>query len=304
MPIQLSPSDFIASFALIISLASAIYTKRQMESSRVSTKNDYRAYLSDNHKKYKEALLDVRKRHKVALSELSSEAGIVLNEIIRMFDEYDLEDRATPYLRHLLHESSEIAYCAFKGQLGWQTGLNISHRLYQLQSVEDHLTPSQNYSGDGNFRHHLQQVYESDVNCYQETELLSDHYFGSLVKRTKARIDPQHAPQIIQRMQKILTPFNERLTELQKGFGESSEYLEELLREGQLEHFSLRESFPIYDALNYTRATLNSLSHLGFLRINPEDARHYRNYTSISIHTCALLHAIQDFRAWGWRYYQ
>jgi hypothetical protein len=53
-----------------------------------------------------------------------------------MFDEYDLKNHAVPYMRHLLHESSEIAYCAFKGQLGWQTGLNISHRFYQLQHCE------------------------------------------------------------------------------------------------------------------------------------------------------------------------
>lgn len=231
---QLSVSDFIAPLALLVSFGSALYTKRQMELARLSTRNAYRAYLSENHKKYQIALLEVRKRHKAALSELSSMAGITLNEIICMFDEYDLKNHAVPYMRHLLHESSEIAYCAFKGQLGWQTGLNISHRFYQLQHCEERLTPSQNYSGNENFRRQLQQVYETDRNAYQETELLNDHYFGNLVLQMKTRIDPQLAPQVIQRVQEILSPFNDRFTVLQQEFGKSSDNLEELLCEGSL----------------------------------------------------------------------
>jgi hypothetical protein len=68
------------------------------------------------------------------------------------------------------------------------------------------LTPSQNYSGNENFRRQLQQVYETDRNAYQETELLNDHYFGNLVLQMKTRLTHKLAPQVTKKCKRFYLP--------------------------------------------------------------------------------------------------
>jgi hypothetical protein len=75
---QLSVSDFIAPLALLVSFGSALYTKRQMELARLSTRNALEHICPKIIRNTK--LRYWRFENDKAISELSSMAGITVNE--------------------------------------------------------------------------------------------------------------------------------------------------------------------------------------------------------------------------------
>ena len=293
-------SDYLAAAALVATALNALYTKRQSDSAKTASINDYRAKLSDQHARYREAFREVRKRHKEEIRRLSRQAGDTLTTIIHRFDEYDVEGHVPRYLRHLLHECSEMVFYAFRGQLAWQTGLNISHRFYQVVNVENRLNPCADHFGDGDSQHAFERRYLADPNSYMEQDLLADRYFCSLVSELKSRIDPADGVSLLVGLQDDLAAFRADYESLLPSVRESVEQLEELIEEGAAEHFPLTESPRLHAALTREKAVLDALSYLKIPVIEKDSARHYVNFISQSIYACAVLHAIQGIHSWGW----
>lgn len=262
--------------------------------------NDYRAQLSDQHARYREALREVKKKHKMDISRLSECASNALTSIVERSDEYDIKGHVPRYLRHLLHESSEMVFYAFRGQLAWQTGLNIAHRIYQTVHIEDNLDPSRNNFGKGDFRRTFKRKYFKDPNFYLESDLVTDRYFCSLVLELKSRIEPSRSASLLVGMQDDLIPFRSEQEKMLSSVRESVEYLDELMEEGSTELFPLQESPGLYSAIRRQKVILDTLSHLRIPVIEKTTADRYYNYVSLSIHACAVLHAIQDIHSWGW----
>lgn len=296
----LNTSDYLSIVALVVAIASAYYAKRQSDLSRIALRNDYRAHLSDKHEKYRAALKQVNDKHKEEIAHLCEEAGNALKLIVDTLDQYDISEHEPRYLRHLVHECSEIVYYAFKGQLGWQSGLNISHRFFQMTHLESRLEPKSNYFNQEAFRSALKNRYLNDRNAYQEMELLSDTYFCKLVDQIKSRVDSARMGELLLEIQQIFQPFNTLFTDLKPRIGESADYLEDVLEESDLEHFKLHESPQLLERLRYKKATLDTLSNLWIHEIDRVYADRYYNYISWCISTCAMLHAIQGFHSWGW----
>ncbi|HCI13521.1 MAG: hypothetical protein A2063_01565 [Gallionellales bacterium GWA2_60_142] len=295
-------SDYLSIIAIIVAIASAYYAKRQSDLSRIALRNDYRAHLSDKHEKYRAALKQVNDKHKKEISHLSEEAGNTLTLIVDTFDQYDIGEHELRYLRHLVHECSEMVYYAFKGQLGWQSGLNMSHRFFQIAQVENRLEPKSNYfNQEESFRSAFKSRYLNDPNAYQEMDLLSDPYFCKLVDQIKTRVDSARRGELLLEVHKIFEPFNTLFNDLKPRINESANDLEVMLEESDLEHFKLHESPQLLERLRYKQATLETLSHLWIHEIKREDADRYSNYVSWCISTCAMLHAIQGFHSWGWK---
>ncbi len=297
---DITASDCIATAALFVSFASVFYTKKQSDQARVTSHNDYRAHLSEKHDSYRKALKHVTDRHKAEISRLCGMASTSLRQIECLFDQYDNTQRRARPLRHLISECSEMVYYAFKGQLGSQTALNLSHRLAQVIRVEGRSDPNASLLENRAFRSSFEQQYYKDIDAHQETELLSSAYFCDLVHQIGARIDAANGGKLLLEVQDILSPLNAYLIEIQPGIGDSAAQLEELLESSDLEHFSLAESPKIYRRLRYRKATYSILSHLRPHEVDKDFADRYHNFVSVSIYNCAILQAIQGFGSWGW----
>lgn len=298
---QLNNSDCLSIVALAVSIASAYYSKKQRDLSEIALHNTYRAQLTDNHNKYRIALKQVNDKHKNEISLLSQKAGNALTTIVDMFDLYDNKQHKIPYLRHLIHECSEMVYYAFNGQLGWQTG-RISHRFFQMTHLEDRLEPRRYYFTQDECSRIFESQYFKDPNKFQETELMHDIHFCSLVNQIKERIDFSRKAELLLNIQMNLKTFNTLFKDLKPKIAESASYLKEILEESDLEHFKLLESPELCERLIDTKAKLDTLSKLQIQEIDREYADKYYNYVSLSIHTCAILHAIEGFQSWGWQY--
>ncbi|HGN0380446.1 hypothetical protein ACK4P7_13970 [Proteus mirabilis] len=107
-------SDFLAIAALIVSIFSMLYTKKQSELAKASHINNYRSQLSQYHSNYRKTLTKIQKKHSSDLKELSTLAGRTLVNIINNFDQYDINHYTNRPLRHLLHESSEMVFAHSK----------------------------------------------------------------------------------------------------------------------------------------------------------------------------------------------
>ena len=279
--------------------------KKQSDFAKKDHFNDYRSHLSQSHLKYRSALTETQKKHKNDLIKLSRLAGETLIRIVNHFDQYDTNQHAERYLRHLLHESSEMVFRTFQGQLAWQTSENISHRFYQISFLEDNLNPIKNIFGDRSFRKKIHSKYDLDPNAYLEADLLNDTYFCNLVLEMKARVDQSKLQELMSNVQKEMINFNMLHNNLKADLSISANYLDDLILQGNKEHFQLRESPQLYSEIKRTKTQLKTLSYINI----PEDLDKSfsgRNYFSISksIYLCALLHAIQCLHSWGWDYEQ
>ncbi|NIE83013.1 MULTISPECIES: hypothetical protein [unclassified Burkholderia] len=294
-------SNWIALAAFAVSSMSALYTKKQSDIARVSLQNTYRAHVSGEHSRYRDTFRDLRKQHKDEIRKLSELAGEALTSVINEFDSYDIAEHAVRPLRHLLHESSEMVFDAFKGQLAWQSGANISMRFHHIVRIEDHLEPSENYFAGGDDRI-FEQKYLADKNAYLESMLPKDRYFCSLVFELKSRIDPSRAAELLIAIQDNLVAFRSLHQEIAPSLREAGDALEELIEEGLAEHFPLTESPQLFSAMRRQRAILDGLSELRIPQIDRDSAHHYRNFVSLGIQACAVLHAVQGVHSWGWIY--
>jgi hypothetical protein len=217
-----------------------------------------------------------------------------------VFDRYDTSPYTARYLRHLVHECAEMVYYAFKGQLGWQTGLNISHRFAQVIHAETRSVTNGSTRYDNEFRSSFEYQYFKDRNAFQEAELLSGAYYRDMIDQIGARIDAANRGRLLLEVQEILRPFNDHFQEIRLKIGETAEQLDELLEESELEHFDLAESPKIYRRLRYRKATYETLSHLSLHNVDSAYADRYYNFVSVSIYNFAILYAIQGFGSWGW----
>ncbi|MCQ9617050.1 hypothetical protein L1889_10330 [Paenalcaligenes niemegkensis] len=296
-------SDYMAMGALIVSIISAAYTKSQSRSAALSRHNDYRAHLAEHHQIYLEALRASRQAHKANLTELANLARSTLSEIVEFVDNFDIQRSSGTWqrpLRHVLHECAEIVFYALKGQLAWQSGLNISSRLYQISRVEFDLEPTQKGFLGPNFRQAFEWQYLKEPNTYQECMLTHDPYFCDLVEQLRSRIDPSRSTEWTSLLQQKLAPFvalHKSKSDLLKAEAES---LEEIIAEGKVQHFSLTESPILYASLKKQQTTLETLSSILLPRISERDAHHYSNYASISLTICATMFVVANSDNWGW----
>ncbi|MFM0239667.1 hypothetical protein [Paraburkholderia phytofirmans] len=292
-------SNGIALAAFAVSSISALYTKKQSDNARASSQNTYRVQLSDQHSRYRDAFREIRKKHKDDIAKLSRLAGNTLDQVISGVDGYDAGGDSVRALRHLLHESSEMVFDAFKGQLAWQTGANISLRFHHIARIEERLDPSGNYFAQDDAST-FEQKYRADPDAFLETMLSKDRYFCSLVSALKSRIDRSRSAELLIDIQSALVPFREVHQTMAPALRDTATLLEELIEDGIAEHFPLPESSQLYSAMRRQRAILDSLSQLKIPHIDRESAHHYSNYVSLGIQACAVLHAIQGVHFWGW----
>ncbi|WP_455814047.1 hypothetical protein [Pseudomonas graminis] len=296
---NITVSDCVAFAALIVSIASMRYAKKQVQQAQISANNDYRSHLAEQHAPYRKVLKQIRHQHKEQIAHLSRLAGSTLTSVVHSFDEYDTTNHTPRYLRHLLHESSEMVFWAFRGQLAWQTAENLTWRLAAFIYVEDNLHPTDGNSGQNDFRQFAQQKYLSNPNHLLENDLKNDRYFCQMLSELKSRIAPARNAELLVTQQQNIAPFRAELARLQPQFKASAATLEEMIAEGITEHFSLTESAELYQAMKKNTAILNTLSQLRFQDISEEYAGKYSNVVSLSIHTCAVLHMIQGVSMWG-----
>ncbi|MQR00670.1 hypothetical protein [Glaciimonas soli] len=294
-------SDYVASLAILVSSASAYYTKRQSELSNIASNNDYRAHLSDHHEKYRIIVKEIEGQYRVDLETLVKLAGTTLSAITDIFDEHDTNRRSIRPLRHLIHESSEMVYYAFKGQLAWNSGSSISYRFAQISRIEDRLDPQSDQFSGGDFRRAFERAYHNDPEFQLEIELQQDIHFCKLVNQMRERIDPQKKGDFLKSVQEKYLDFRNLLIALQPQFGDGSIVLERALEENEMEHFPLSESPRLYRKLKRIKSRLSILNNFDTMKIDNENIDKYQNYISICIYICAMLFAIQDVRSWGWR---
>ena len=294
-------SDILSLAALAVSVGSMAYARSQRDIARQSYFNDYRSHLTEHHSVYQKQLMAIKKQHKGALRELSSLAENTLTGIVHDFDMFDTNRNADRRLRHLIHECSEMIFYAFRGQLGWQTAENITHRLQMFAQIEDNIAPQKHLFGKGSFRTVAREKYRANHNQYLEMTLIHDVYFCSLVTEIMSRVDDARASQLLDNIQPKLDVFNLLHDRLRPSFSASAEHLEEIISEGNTEHFQLIESPQLYDEIHQNKATFSTLSRLSVSPPGLTTPGNYYYFVSRSIHACAILHMIQGVHGWGWK---
>lgn len=307
---HLSFSDYIAIAAiivsmgaLIVSIISAGYTKRQTRSTEFATHNNYRANLTVHHQRFLQALRESQQSHKAHIDSLTKLASSSLDDIIKLSDEFDTQRWSSTSerpLRHVLTECAEIVFYAFKGQLAWQSGRNISGRIYRVSQIEFDLKPTEERFLGPDFRRTLELGYLRNPNTYQESILAHDPYFCSLVTQLQTRIDGSRHSEWTNLVQQKLAPFTDLHESKSTILKAGAESLEEIIEQGKREHFSLRESPVLYRSLQRQRTILETLSSLLLPRISERDAHHYLNYASISVAICATIFVVINSGHWGW----
>ncbi|MCA8256420.1 hypothetical protein LGM89_24425 [Burkholderia sp. AU31624] len=296
-------SNSLGYAAFVVSALTAFYAKKQIDLAKSTLGNAYRTQVSDQHARYRDALSEIKRKHKEEILMLSRTAGDALLDIINRVDGYDADRHAGRPLRHLLHESSEMVFYAFKGQLAWQYAENINFRLHRFVHIEDELKPSvDHYAQDGGSGRLFERKYFNDVNSYIEETLEVDRHFCRLVSEMKSRIDRSRSADLLVGIQEDLGKFRKNHAEVAPGLIESSTHLADLIDQDKFGHFPLSESPRLFDAMRRQKTILDTMGKLWIPHVAPDDAHLYLNCVSIGVHACAVLHAFQGVHSWGWTY--
>lgn len=296
-------TEIISLAALVISSLSVLYTKRQSDIAKKNHFNDYRSHLSQHHSTYRKKLIEIQKKHEMDLNELSLTAGKKLINIVNHFDRYDTNCNASRHLRHLLHESSEMVFRTFQGQLGWQTAENISKIIFQTSFIEDELNPTEHIFDQNSFREVINSKYTSNPNAYLEPDLVKDIYFCHLVSELKSRTDKSKLKELMNFLNEETIEFNQLHNTIKCDIFKSANILKELINQGNKEHFQLCESYQLFKEMKKTQTLLNTLAYLNTPNnINTSISGNYYFSISRSIHLCVILHAIECLHSWGWNH--
>ncbi len=255
--------------------------------------------VKEAHQPYLELYSRLKKTHQKTFSDLSLLASESLRVCANTFDTFDVHRESRP-LRHLIHESSEMVFYAFNGQLGFQTGANIAWRFGRIAYIEDDLPEDPAEYALSDFRQRARSAYMQDRNDYQESRLISDESFRSLVRDLKRRTDAKRGGELLMTVQEQMTELRAAWREARGRFREGREEIEEAFEKNALEAFPLSSSPLIRRALSKMSAQFDSLDHLQALEVERDSAHKYQNYISVCIYNCALLHAVCGLHSWGW----
>ncbi len=296
---ELSNSDLLSGMALLVSAATALYTRRQTQHQSAANSTSYRSSLAENHRRYSDLLNQTIHRHKERHRELSRLAGEAACHVPHLLDDFDICRDSQRPLRHLVSEASEMVHLSFNGQLGWQTAENIHWRLGSFNQVEDRLDPQREiFSSD--FRREFRQRYTEEPNRYEDHCLVTDRRFCGLVEAAQARLDWQRRGELLSTVSREVQTFAACHDKLRQEIREDAERLERALVENKNDEFDLEESPHLYRRIKFEIRRLQTLATLRLPQIDSENPHRYLNYTSLCIQICALLHIVQGSDMWEW----
>ena len=149
-----------------------------------------------------------------------------------------------------------------------------------------------------------ERIYLRNENSFEESELVKDRHFCSLVDQLRRRIPAEKGAALLADVSDTVQPFFERYASFQESFGASAILIQRALSQNHYEEFKLHESPALKNRLTFEKARLETLSHLHAIEISRDHVTSYSNYTSIAIQICAILHAIQCVHSWGWEHQQ
>lgn len=91
---------------------------------------------------------------------------------------------------------------------------------------------------------------------------MNDTYFCNLVLEMKARLDQSKLQELMSNVQKEMINFNTLYNNLKANLTISANYLDELILQGNKEHFQLRESPQLYSEMKRTKTQLRTLGYI------------------------------------------
>lgn len=264
---------------------------------------DSRALAATHHAPYSELLFQVEQETEQATGELTAAAHEALDRIYMLVDQHSTESGLRP-ARHLYHEACELIFRAFKGQLGWQRGLNLVSRYQTFRYGEDFaVDPNQFPKLRKQVRKELidfERWYKEDPNEALERRLVASPSFVLLLENLRARLPEDRRQALFHSGLEAINEYRAAHHENEDSIRRGYQKLKDGLVKNTYEEFSLKESPRLFQRYTERMAKLETLAAFSLPNWGNLPATfRVDSPTQQLVYAGAILYTVQLYWAWG-----
>ena len=243
---NIQTSEAIAFFSLVVAFMAYRYTvmssrdnaKQIQDISNTHLRLSSNIAISEASQKYVSLLANVNREFGEIVSKLASPALKASTKIGNVFDDFDTQNQAHPYLRHAFHTGITVIREAYDKELTFQTGLNLASRLSALKFIKEDVSAYQPEKPDRSIFAFLRK--QSKPNGPEEIINASMVFWDSL-KTIYARIPEEKEAELFHRTYPYLEEYSRLHGESRQRLEELEKQLEAAIKENSLEMFEIRD---------------------------------------------------------------
>jgi len=302
--VTIETSDAIAFFSLIIAFVAYRHTvtssrdnaKQIQDISNTHLRLSSNIAISEASQKYVLLLANVNREFEEIVSKLAYPALIASTKIGDVFDEFDTQNQARPYLRHAFHTGVTVVREAYDKELTYQTGLNLASRLRALKFIKGDVATYQPEKPDRSIFAFLRK--HNKPNGAEEIINASMVFWDSL-KKIYDRIPEEKEAALFHRIHPYIEEYSRLHRESRQRLEELEKQLEAAIKENSLEMFEIRDVPSLGTKLYRVKGDIGRVRELYFPDLHGLDGISVNDGIAYSLYAASVLFIVSQHFMWG-----
>jgi len=297
-------SDAIAFFSLIVAFMAYRHTvmssrdnaKQIQDISNKHLRLSSNIAISEASQKYVSLLSNVNREFEEIVSKLAYPSLKASIKIGNVFDDFDTQNQAHPYLRHAFHTGIRVVREAYDKELTYQTGLNLVSRLRALKFIKGDVATYQPEKPDRSIFAFLRK--QKKPNGPEEIINASIVFWDSL-KTIYDRIPEEKEAELFNRIHPYIAEYSRLHREFRQRLEELEKQLEDAIKENSLEMFEIREVPSLGTKFYRVKGDIDRVRELYFPDLHGLDGISVHDGISYSFYAASVLFIVSQHFMWG-----
>lgn len=297
-------SDAIAFFSLIVAFIAYLHTvissrdnaKQIQKISNTHLRLSSDIAISQASQKYVSLLSNINNEFEGIVGKLAYPALDASTKIGRIFDEFDTERQAHPYLRHAFHTGITVVREAYDKELTYQTGLNLVSRLRALKFIKGDVA---SYEPEKPDRSIFSFLRIQNKPSGPEDIINASSVFWDSLKTIYDRIPEKNEPVLFRRALPYIEEYSRLHRESIQRLEELEKQLEDAIKENSLEMFDIRDVPGLGTKFYRVKGDIGRIRELYFPDLNGLGEISVQDGISYSLYAASVLFIVSQHFMWG-----
>ena len=297
-------SDAIAFFSLIVAFvayrhavtSSRDNAKQIQDISNTHLRLSSNIAISEASQKYVSLLANVNREFEEIVGKLAYPALNASTKIGDVFDYFDTQNQAHPYLRHAFHTGITVVREAYDKELTYQTGLNLASRLRALKFIKGNVATYQPEKPDRSIFAFLRK--QNKPNGPEEIINSSTVFWDSL-KTIYDRIPEEKEAELFHRTHPYIDEYSRLHRESRQRLEELEKQLEDAIKENSLEMFEIRDVPSLGTKFYRVKGDIGRVRELYFPDLHGLDGISVHDGIAYSLYAASALFIVSQHFMWG-----
>lgn len=297
-------SDAIAFFSLIVAFLAYRHTvvssrdnaKKIQEISNTHLRLSSNIAISEASQKYVSLLSNINREFEAIVAKLVYPALDASTKIGSVFDDFDAQKQAHPYLRHAFHTGITVVREAYDKELTYQTGLNLVSRLRALKFIKEDVASYQPEKPDRSIFSFLRKQNKPSG---PEDVINASTAFWDSLKTIYDRIPEEKETELFRRALPYIEEYSRLHKESRQRLEELEKQLEDAIKENSLEMFDIRDVTGLGAKFYRVKGDIGRVRELYFPDLNGLGEIPVHDGISYSLYAASVLFIVSQHFMWG-----